>query len=72
MALSLRAAFYAAFLAALPMPWPVTCCAFYEVFLTGYIYFDVFFIYTWQVHVRSSRLAKLFSKVMRPLGSVHI
>ena len=47
-ALSLRAAFYAAFVMWLPMPWPVTCCAFYEVFLTAYVYFDIFFIYTWQ------------------------
>ena len=47
MALALRVAFYAAFVAWLPMPWPLTCCAFYEVFLTAYIYLDIFFIYTW-------------------------
>ena len=54
-ALSLRAAFYAAFVMWLPMPWPVTCCAFYEVFLTAYVYFDVFFIYTWQVSVEETK-----------------
>ena len=46
-ALALRVAFYAAFVAWLPMPWPLTCCAFYEVFLTAYVYLDIFFIYTW-------------------------
>ena len=56
-ALSLRAALYAVFLVWLPMPWPVTCCAFYEVFLTAYVYFDIFFIYTWQVASKETAFA---------------
>ncbi len=46
-ALAIRVAFFAFAITQLPMPWPVTCCAFYEIFLTAYIYFYVFFLYAW-------------------------
>ena len=46
-ALAIRVAFFAFAITQLAMPWPVTCCAFYEIFLTAYIYFYVFFLYAW-------------------------